>query len=95
MNLATRKHPVKALECLAGLGKKNYTGSGTIQPMGDAEENVAGLSVTLFDKALQRIGQWFVARLVGLHNLMAGLADGDDVVVFVDNLYLPTDTDQS
>ncbi len=88
MNLATRKHPIKTLECLASLGKKDYTGSGAIQPMGDAEENVAGLSVTLFDKALQRIGQWFVARLVGLHYLMAGLADGDDVVVFVDYFQL-------
>jgi hypothetical protein len=56
--------------------------------MGDAEENVARLRVTLFDKALQRIGQWFVTRLVSLHNLMAGLADGDDVVVFVDYFQL-------
>jgi hypothetical protein len=56
--------------------------------MGDTEENVAGLRVTLFDKALQRVGQWFVARLIGLHNLMAGLADGDDMVVFVDYFQL-------
>ena len=54
----------------------------------DAEENVAGLRITLLDKAFQCVGQWFVARLVGLNNLMASLADGDDVVVFVDDLHL-------
>ena len=88
VDFTTRKHPVETFESFAGLGKKDDPGSGTIQPMGDTQKDIARLGVTLLDKALQRVGQRLVARLVGLHNLVAGLADGDDMVIFVDDLHL-------
>jgi hypothetical protein len=56
--------------------------------VGDTQEDIARLGIALLDQALQRLWQWFVACLVALHDLVAGLADSEDVVVFVDYFQL-------
>ena len=49
VDLTIREHPVETFKRLAGLGKKDYPCGGTIQPMGDAHEDIARLGITLLD----------------------------------------------
>jgi hypothetical protein len=51
--------------------------------MGDAEEHLAGLIVPLLDIGLDGLGERRIARLIALDDLVAGLVDGYDMVVFV------------
>ena len=53
--------------------------------MGDAEEHLAGLLVPLLDIGLDGLGERRIARLIALDDLVAGLVDGYDMVVFVQN----------
>ena len=88
VHLATCEHAIEPFERLAGLGEKDHPSSGAVQSVSDTQKDIARLGIALLDQALQRFRQWFVARLITLHNLVAGLTDGDDVVVFVDYFQL-------
>ena len=88
VHLATCKHTVESFERLASLSEKDHPSGGAVQSVSDTQKDIARLGIALLDQALQRLRQWFVARLVTLHNLVAGLADSDDVVVFVDYFQL-------
>lgn len=87
VDLSVGEHPVHALQCLARLGKDDRARGGAVEAVRHAQKDIARLLVALLDEAFQGLGQWFVARLVGLHDFVARLRHDDEVVVFVDYLH--------
>jgi hypothetical protein len=51
--------------------------------MGYAQEDFSGFIVLLFDVRLNGLRKRCVAGFIALHDLVAGLVDGDDMIVFV------------
>ena len=68
------EHLVQPRERLACAGEEHHAAGGTVEAMGNAEEDLAGLVVFLFDIRLHHLGERGIARLVALHYLAAGLA---------------------
>ena len=83
MNLAFGKHSVDALECLAGLCKNHHACSWAVKSVSHTEEHVARLLISLLDESFQSLAERFITRLIALHNLMASLADHNEMIVFV------------
>lgn len=52
--------------------------------MRHAQENLTGLMVFVLDIRLDGLAQRRVTRLIALHDLVAGLVDGYDMIVFVE-----------
>ena len=77
---------VHACQCFAGLGEDDHTAHWAVQSVDHAAEHIAGFVVTLFKKCLNLFRQTGVATLVALHQLSGQLVDGQEVVVFVNNL---------
>ena len=78
---------VHAGQSLAGAGEYDHTAHGTVEAVGDAEEDGAGLGVLLLDVGFDALGERFVAGLVGLYDFAGGFADDDDVIVLVEYLH--------
>ena len=85
---AVAKERIHTRQSLAGLGKDDGARDRSIEAMHNADEHVARLSVFLSDPLPQLIRQRGIARLIALHDLVARLADGDQVIVFVNDLHI-------
>ena len=81
--LVTFEHLVKTGEGFAGSGKEYYSTRWAIQTMGNTEKDLTGLVVLVLDVGLDDLAQRCVARLIALHDLVAGLINGNNMVVFV------------
>ena len=77
------EHSVEPRQSLACSGKEHYPARRSVQTMRHTEKDLAGLVVLLLDIGLDHFTQRRVARLVALHNLIAGLVDGNNMVVLV------------
>ena len=86
LHLSVAKHPVETFQGLTGTRKHAHTAHGTVKPVRDAEVYRTGLGAAFLDIGFHVIGQRAVAGLVTLDNVADGLADDDDVVVFVENV---------
>ena len=82
------KKRIHTRQSLAGLGKDDGARDRSIEAMHNADEHVARLGVFLSDPLPQLIRQRGIARLIALHDLVARLADGDQVIVFVNDLHI-------
>lgn len=78
---------VHAREGLAGLGEEDDAADGTVEAMDDTTEDIARLAVALLEESLDFVGHAGVASLVALDNLAGALVDGDEVVVFVEDVH--------
>jgi hypothetical protein len=85
--LVQAEHLVEARQGLAGLGKEDNARRRAVQAVGHADKDVAGLVVAFLDEALKRLAERFVAALVALNDFVAGLGDGYDVIIFVNDLH--------
>ena len=81
------EHLIEACERLAGPCEKHYSARRAVQTMRHAEKHLARLVVLDFDIRLDGLAQRCVARLVALHDLVAGLIDSNDMVVFVEDFH--------
>ena len=82
--LMATEHLVQPRERLARAGEEHHAAGGTVEAMGNAKEDLAGLVVFLFNISLHHLGERCIARLVALHYLAAGLVDGNDMIIFVE-----------
>jgi len=77
------EHLIEAREGFGSTGKEHHPTRRTIEPMRDTEEDFTGFVVLGLDVLLHRFAQRRIPRLVSLHDLVAGLIDSDNMVVFV------------
>ena len=54
-----------------------------VKSVSHTEEHVARLLISLLDESFQSLAERFITRLIALHNLMASLADHNEMIVFV------------
>ena len=77
------EHLVQPHQRLARPGKEHYPARRPVQPVRHAQKDLAGLVILRLDIRLHRLAQRRVSGLIALHNLVAGLVDGNNMVVFV------------
>ena len=82
--LVTLEHGIKTGKGFGGTGKEHYSTRRSIQTMGHAKEHLTGLVILVLYIRLHRLAQRRVARLIALHNLVAGLVDGNNMIIFVE-----------
>ncbi len=87
VDVSETEHIVEACQSLTGLCENDESAYGAVKAMHHAEEDVAGFLVFLLDILLHRFGERSVAGLVALDYFAGGLADDDDMVVFVNYLH--------
>ena len=83
--LVTLEHLIQTRERFARTGKKYYSTRRTIEPMGHTQEHLSGLVVLSLYVRLHRLAQRGVTGLIALHDLVAGLVNGNNMVIFVKN----------
>jgi hypothetical protein len=77
------EHLVQPRESFTCAGKENYPTRRTIQTVSYAQEDFSGFIVLLFDVRLDGLRKRCVAGFIALHDLVAGLVDGYNMVIFV------------
>ena len=77
------EHLVEARERLASTGKEYYSTRRPVQTVRYPQKDLAGLVVLGLDVGFDGLAQRRVTRLITLHNFVAGLVDGNNMVVFV------------
>ena len=85
MHGAFPEHSCQAFEGLGGLGEDDYSAHRTVEPVGNAQEYVAGLAVALLDESFQVLREGSVAGTVALDYLSRLLVENQKVIVFVEN----------
>ena len=83
MHAAVAEGGGQALQRLGGLGQQADAAHRAVQPVGEAQEDLAGLAVPLRDEGLVGLRQRLVARLVALRDLAHALAHHQQVVVLI------------
>ncbi len=82
VNLPLAKHRRQPLQGLRSLGEDADSADRSVEPVGDAQENLARLGIPGCDESLVGLCQGFVAALVTLSYLAHLLIDDQKVVVF-------------
>ena len=85
MDLSFAEHLVETLQRFGGLGEHAEAADRPVEPVGEAQEDLAGFFVAPGDEGLVGIGQAFVARLVALRDLARALVHHQQVVVLVED----------
>ena len=81
------EHLVEASQHLAGACHQHNAAGRTVNPVGEAQEHIPRLVVFLLDIGFHLVGQRRVAGLVDHDNLAALLVDGNQVVIFENDLH--------
>ena len=81
--LMTLEHLVQTSQCFARSGEEHYPARRAIQTVRDTQEHLTGLVVFDLDIRLDGFAQRRVSGLIALHDLVAGLIDGDNMIVLV------------
>ncbi len=77
------KHRVKTCQRFASSCKEDYSTRWPIETMGYAKKDLARLVVFLLDIRLDDFRKRSVACLVALHDFVASLVDGNNMIIFV------------
>ncbi len=77
------EHFVESRQRLAGPGHQDYAAGGTVNAMGESQENIAGFVIFLLQICLDGIQQRSIPCLVNHDDLPAGFVNGNDMIVFV------------
>ena len=85
VDLSFAEHLVETLQRFGGLGEHAEAADRPVEPVGEAQEDLAGFFVAPGDEGLVGIGQAFVARLVALRDLARALVHHQQVVVLVED----------
>ena len=81
--LVRLEHVIQTCERFARSGKEHYSTRRTVEPMRHAQEHLAGLVVFILDIGFHRLTQRRITRLIPLHDLIAGLIDSNNMIIFV------------
>ena len=87
MHLSLGKHLVQAGKGLRSAGEDDETADGTIEAMGDAEEDGSRLVIFFFQIVFHQLRERPIASLVALDDLAALFVDDDDVIILVENCH--------
>ena len=88
VDLAVPYHFIEAHKGLARLGQQNHTADRPVDAMDDSEKYFAGFSVASADELLDLVLQSDVPIGIGLHQIAAVFVYRQDVVVFVEYVFL-------
>jgi len=83
VDIAVPEHGAEPFEGLARLGEKDDAADRTVDPVGDAEKDLAGLRVPLRDEGLERLGEGLVTGFVALGDLPDPFVENEQVVVLI------------
>ena len=81
--LMALEHGIEPRKRFGGAGKEDYPACRTIQPVRHTQKDLARLVVLGFDIRLDGFRQRCIAGFIALHDLVAGLVDGYNMIVFV------------
>ena len=77
------EHIVQTRKSFGRTGKEHHSARRTVQAVCHAQKYLSGFVILLFDICLNGLRERYIAGLVALHNLVASLIDGYNMVVFV------------
>ena len=83
VDLAVPEHGAEPLQGLGCLGEEADAAHRTVQAMGDAHEDLPGLSVSCRDVSFEGFGDGLVAGLVPLDDFSGSFVEDQQMVVFL------------
>ena len=86
LSLSFFKRFIHAFQAFGSSGKKDHSGSWTIQTMNDAAKNIARLVEFLFQVRLDVVGQGDIPSFITLDKVSRTLINGNQVIVFVNDI---------
>ena len=85
MHVTVTEHRIEPFQALGSFGKDSNSAYRTVEPVRNADKNMAGLGIPLSDESLEGLTERFVPRLVALDNFPHPLVQDKKMIVLIQN----------